>query len=311
MISKNKIMEVGLFPLAGQYFNKAIKSVSNRLLWCIVLLFGPRKEIAELTSEELNRLYLRLTIITGLSTFGIAIAAFVGNFKLIANLAFEHGIDYPMAYLIPIVLDSFVMISIGIVLGAALVGQKVKVIKLLVLMSSLTGVYFNVAHVLSGTAEINLMIILLHSILGLFLYLTVEVTAFQITNYIKRRAMLKTNEILRQEIDDLQTRKSNLSDEIEDRIVSESDELRRKELQPILSQVEAAKEELGRLVAQSKKASQTSGFTEDDIKTAFLLGSNPNATGQDVATLLGKNSASIGNVIKRKIKPAINGAMAE
>jgi len=302
MISKNKIMEIGLFPLAGQYFNDAIKAISHSLWKVTVFLFGPRKEIAELTSEELNRLYLRLTITTGLSTFGIAIAAFVGNFKLIANLAFEHGIDYPMAYLIPIVLDSFVMISIGIVLGAALVGQKVKVIKLLVLMSSLTGVYFNVAHVLSGTAEINLMIILLHSILGLFLYLTVEVTAFQITNYIKRRAMLKTNEVLRSEIDALNMQRDDLKDQVQ----AEYDDLSASVLQPILSQVAMAKEELN----QIKKVSVAKGFTEDDIKAAFLLGQNPKATGKNVGLLVDKSEAS-GNSIKRKIKPIINGAMAK
>jgi len=303
--SKTPIMEIGLFPLAGQYFNEAIKAISNGLWWLVVLLFGPRKENSSL--DELDKLYLKVTIWSAIGTGALAIAAFVGNFNLITNLAFAHGIQYPMAFLIPLALDGFVVISILIVLGAALVGQKAGMIKLLVLMSSLTGIYFNVADVISGSAEIELMSILLHSVLGAMLYLAVEVTAHQITSYIRRKSTLRTSEVLRQEIDRLQARKGILSDEIEIELA----EMKRKELQPILVQVDAAKEELSRVMAQSKKASQTSGFTEDDIKTAYFWGGEGNVTGKQVAIMLGKSekSASIGNDIKRKIKPVINGEM--
>ncbi len=310
MTSKNKIMEIGLFPLAGQYFNGVIRATSHSLWLFVVFLFGPRDENSSL--DELDKWYLRVTIWSAIGTTGLAIIAFVGNFNLIANLAFNHGIQYPMAYLIPLALDGFVIISILIVLGAALVGQKATAIKFLVLMSSLTGIYFNVADVISGSAEIELMSILLHSVLGAMLYLAVEVTAHQITSYIRRKSTLRTSEILRKEISALNMQR----DDLKNRFQAEYNALSVSMLQrvadeekPLMAQVESAKEELGRLVAQSKKASQINDFTEDDVQAAFLLGQNPSATGQEVATLLGKNSASIGNAIKRKIKPIVNGAM--
>lgn len=301
MISKNKsIMEVGLFPLAGQYFNEVIKAISYGLWILAVFLFGPRKENSSL--DELDKLYLKVTIWSAIGTGILALAAFVGNFNLIANLAFEHGISFPMAYLIPFALDGFVVISILIVLGAALVGQKAGMIKLLVLMSSLTGIYFNVANVITGSEQIELMSILLHSILGAMLYLAVEVTAHQITSYIRRKATLRTSEVLQQEIDNLKIRKNNLFNEVETE--------KQLKLQPIKYQIETAKEELSRL---SKKTDQANNFTEDDIKTAYFLGKEGNATGKQIAVLLGKSekSASLGNNIKNKIKPIINGAITK
>ncbi len=311
MLLKNKnqtsIMDIGLFPLVGQYMNKVIKAISDGLLLSVIFLFGPRGSNNAL--DELDKWYIRVTVGSAIGTASLAIIAFIGNFNLVADLAYANGIPYPMAYLIPLALDGFVMISILIVLGAALVGEKARMIKFLVFLASLTGVYFNVSNVIA-TGELALMSLLLHSVLGAMLYLAVEVTAHQITSFIRRKSALRTNEKLQGDIEEMETRKINIESEVDleyNRLLNEAKRKEQSELQPILDQVEAAKDELSRVMAQvEKESSRDDNYTQDDVKTAYLMGQDNNATGKAIAKLIGKSPAH-GNSLKRKIKPLLNG----
>ncbi len=300
---QESIMDIGLFPLFGEYLNKAIKTISDGLQLSVIFLLGPRGSNSAM--DELDKWYIRVTVASGIGTFLLAGVAFWGNFKLVADLAYANGIPYPMAYLIPLALDGFVIISIFIVLGAALVGEKASMIKFLVFLSSLTGIYFNIANVIA-TGELALMSLLLHSVLGAMLYLAVEVTAHQITSFIRRKSALRTNEKLQDDIAEMETRKINLENEVDQEYNRLLDEAKQN-MQPILDQIEAAKDELSRVVAQVEKESKREdSYTPDDIKTAYLLGQDKNTTGKTVAKIIGKSEAH-SNSLKRKIKPLLNG----
>ncbi len=152
--------------------------------------------------------------------------------------------------------------------------------------------------------------ILLGSIFPVVVFLASEVTSHQIAEYIKRKDALKTNQVLADEIEASQQKKAGLAQEIDQArqaMLTEAQTSVRAEISALEEQREALQVEVHKAKALSQKTEII--YTKDDLRGAHFLGQNPDATGNEIATALGRTSATFGNSLKKKLNLILNGEM--
>lgn len=292
---RKSIMDIGLFPLAGQYLNEAGQYIANALWKLSVLLFGPKDQGS---MDGNDKLYLRVTVASVIVSLFLGGISFAGSYTAGKAYAESHGVAQGVAAWIPISVDGFILLLVLIRFGGSLVGTDEKWVQFLMIAFALISVLFNVSHISSGI-DATWMQWLLGCIFPGIVFAASEATAIQITNYIRRKTKLRSNLMLEEEYLTLKGRNDNLQNEIDIEMAG----IKRERLKPILDQIEVAKDELDRANSQSGKGV----YTEDDIQTAYLMGGDKNITGKAIAESIGK-SLSAGGHLKRKIKEVINGA---
>ena len=325
IIPQNKDTFKGILPTIGGWFSDAIGWIASGYWSFIEWLFGPRHQEG---SQGNDRLYLTVTRLGVLFSLFLVGVSFFGSYTAARTYAETNGIDPAVAGWIPVSVDGVILLSVLVVFGASLVGAKAGWVRLLIFSFAVISVIFNVAHIIqpkqletnpietkqAQPKKADVQHYLLGAIFPVVVFLASEVTSHQISAYIKRKDALKTNQVLATEIEARQQEMIILPQEIEQKrqaMLAQAQASIKAELAALDEQREGLQAEIHKTEAKLKSLNQKGEnvYTEDDLRTAYLLGQNPDVTGSVVGNKLNK-SVTIGNKQKNKVKPIVfNGAM--
>lgn len=312
------IKKYGLFPTLFRQAEDAGGAIGGFFIAGYRFLFGPSKEIA---ADGNDKLYLTVTILSVIFSLFLASISFAGSFTAARAYAEAHGIAASVAAWIPVSVDGFILLGILVVFGASLVAAGAGWVRFLIFTFAAISVIFNVTHILEtlgGKILIAPQHVLLGSIFPVVVFLASEVTSKQITAYIKRRSVLRSNDELMANISSLKRQKRSLAQEIEGKrvkMLAEAEasvkaelietESKRDSLQAIIGRLETR---LKRLNTEVKQAKSLDEKTRHLIEVAYWYGDNGGITGSEIGKRIGGKSAQYGNDLKRKVKETLNGA---
>lgn len=289
--ARREIPQVGLLPWVGGRLEAGGQWVSDWIVRIIAFLIGP----GDNAEGDGDRLYLKITKASVIISMAISVFSFVGSFAASRDFALRNGIDDSVAAWIPISIDGGILLMVLTIFACSYVGRKCGLIKLSLLALTAVSIMFNVAHI-AQVEKVGWIHYLLASIFPAMLFISSEVTAFQIAGYIGRKQSVMTNARLKAEIERLMNRQSTLADE-----VAEAET----ELATIRDQVSEAKQ---RLTETRKEAKQDKAQSEIEARHEIILRAkqaNPDITQKELAAMTGVSVRTISNDLKQ-----LNGSIA-
>lgn len=309
--ARRQIPQVGLLPWVGSRLEAGGQWVSDWITRIVIFLIGP----GDHNEADGDRLYRKLTIISVITSLFLFAISFRGSFAAGWEFAFKNGIDQSVAKWIPVSIDGGIGLMILTIFACSYVGRKCGLIKLAVLVLTGVSIMFNVAHISQGS-QADFIHYLLGAIFPLMVFVSSEVTSFQIKGYIDRKRDIQTNARLKGEIDTLTGQLDALEGEIESerlRLQTEAEAATRAHLEQLEQQradlaaeIESAEGKLQRL---EKKIEEAEGqlFTAEDLKAAYALGQNPKLSGANVGEIYGVGQSQ-GTAKKKAVVNALNGS---